>query len=59
MKSSVESKAKNVSIPKELLDDMWYEGSQKGLQCIARYYGGEIADYIDSFYTNKPQGPKE
>ena len=59
MNSSVEFKYKHAPITKALLDDMWYEGAQKGLHCIARYYGGEIAEYIDSFYTNKPQGPKE
>ena len=59
MNSSTEFKDTNVVITKDLLDAMWHAGSHDGLDCIASWYGGEVYDYIQSFYSNNPQGPKE
>ena len=56
MNSSTEFKDTNIT--KDLLDAMWYDNAHIGLDCIASWYGGEVYDYIQSLYTNKPQGPK-
>ena len=42
---------------KEVLDDMWYESAQRGLDRLASWYGGDVATYVAALYNN--DGPQE